>query len=207
MSATRELLEVQIDGSQVIVGVFANAQEADRARGMLGADGFDLQSINVMAKSLEEAEELAPNRSSKNNQALTEPEADRMQGQVAVDRSVDGSVDGGSRINTGTAIGVLAGAGGGAAAGLAIREVPGIGALFTDNPLVALIIFGLIGAILGAWGGSVAGIQVAEEDTSYFTGELTNGAYLVAVRTNRIDEALDVLRDAGARNLTEYEGH
>lgn len=203
MSATRELLEVQIDGSQVIVGVFANAQEAERARGMLGADGFDPQNINVMAKSLEEAEELAPNRSPENNQALTEPEADRMQGQVSVDRSIGGE----SRINTGTAIGVLAGAGGGAAAGLAIREVPGIGGFFSDGPLLAIIIFGLIGAILGAWGGSMAGIQVAEEDTSYFTGELTTGAYLVAVRTNRIDEALDVLRDAGARNLSEYEGH
>ena len=203
MSATRELLEVQIDGSQVIVGVFANAQEAERARGMLGADGFDPQSINVMAKSVEEAEELAPKRSSENNQALTEPEADRMQGQVAVGTGPGET----SRINTGTAIGVLAGAGGGAAAGLAIREVPGIGALFADGPLLAMIVFGLIGAVLGAWGGSMAGIQIDEEDTSYFTDELTTGAYLVAIRTNRIDEALDVLRDAGARNLTEYEGH
>jgi hypothetical protein len=203
VSATRELLEVQIDGSQVIVGVFANSQEAERARGMLGADGFDPQSINVMAKSLEEAEELAPNRSSENNQALTEPEADRMQGQTAVGNTPGEA----SRINTGTAIGVLAGAGGGVAAGLAIREVPGIGALFAGGPLLAMIVFGLIGAVLGAWGGSMAGIQVDEEDTSYFTGELTTGAYLVAVRTNRIDEALDVLRDAGARNLSEYEGH
>jgi len=203
VSATRELLEVQIDGSQVIVGVFADSQEAERARGMLGADGFDLQSINVMAKSLEEAQGLAPNRSSENNQVLTEPEADRMQGQVAVGTTTEET----SRINTGTAIGVLAGAGGGVAAGLAIREVPGIGALFASGPLLAMIVFGLIGAVLGAWGGSMAGIQVAEEDVSYFTGELTTGAYLVAVRTNRIDEALDVLRDAGARNLSEYESH
>lgn len=203
MSATRELLEVQIDGSQVIVGVFASAQEAERARGMLGADGFNLDHVNVVAKSREEAEELAPKVSEANDQSLTEPEAHRMQGQVAVDDVGDND----SRINVGTGVGVVAGAIGGAAAGLAIREVPGIGGLFASGPILAMVVFGLIGAVLGAWGGSVAGIRVPEEDTSYFTGELSTGAYLVAVRTNRIDEALDVLRDAGARNLSEYEGH
>ena len=41
-----------------------------------------------------------------------------------------------------------------------------------------------------------------------FTGDLAHGAYLVAVRTNRIDDAIDVLRDAGARNLREGDhGH
>lgn len=203
MSATRELLEVQIDGSQVIVGVFANAQEAERARGMLGADGFDPQNINVMAKSLEEAEELAPNRSPENNQALTEPEADRMQGQVAVGTGPGET----SRINSGTVVGVVAGVAGGVATGLAMREVPGLDVLFAGGAILPMVIFGIIGAILGGWGGSAAGIQVAEEDVSYFTGELTTGAYLVAIRTNRIDEALDVLRDAGARNLSEYEAH
>lgn len=203
MSATRELLEVQVDGSQVIVGVFESAQEAERARGMLGADSFDLEKINIVAKSREEAQEIAPALSESNDQALTEPEAHRMQGQVAVDNVADN----GSRINAGTGVGLVAGLGGGVAAGLAILEVPGINTLFAGNPLLAMIVFGLIGAVLGAWGGSIAGIGVPEEDVSYFTGELTTGAYLVAVRTNRIDEALDVLRDAGARNLGEYEGH
>lgn len=203
MSATRELLEVQIDGSQVIVGVFASAQEAERARGMLGADGFDLQGVNIVAKSREEAEEIAPNQGQSNNQALAEPEADRMQGQVAVGTSNDSD----SRINLGTGVGVLTGAAGGAVAGLALLEVPGLGSLFAGSTILAMVVSGLIGAVLGAWGGSMAGIQVPEEDVSYFTGELGTGAYLVAVRTNRIDEALDVLRDAGARNLSEYEGH
>ena len=202
MSATRELLEVQIDGSQVIVGVFASTQEAERARGMLSADGFDQQNINIVAKSAEEAQELAPAQSSANSQMLTEPEAERMQGQVAVGTNEETA----SRVNIGTAIGLVAGLGGGVAAGLAIREVPGISSLL-GSAILAMVIFGVIGAVLGAWGGSMAGIQVEDEDVSYFTGELTNGAFLVAVRTNRIDEALDVLRDAGARNLSEYEGH
>ncbi len=202
MSATHELAELQIDGSQVIVGVFADAEGAERARGMLIADGFSPEAINILAKSIEEAEAIAPDYSEENNQALTEPEATRTQGQVAIGTDQDP----GSRVNLGSGIGLVIGALGGAATGLALREAPGFSSFLT-SPMMALGIFGVIGAVLGAWGGSVAGIRVPEEDLSYFTGELGTGAYLVALRTNRIDEALDVLRDAGARNMSEYEGH
>lgn len=203
MSATRELLEVQIDGSQVIVGVFKDTQEAERARGMLAADGFSPQNINVVARTQEEIEDLGVTTSRDQNQSLTEPEANRMQGQSAVGDTGGES----SRINLGTGIGLLTGAAGGAATGLAVLQVPGIGSLLSSGgPLLAMIVCGLIGGVLGAWGGSLAGITVAEEDTSYFTGDLAKGAYLVAVRTNRIDDAIDVLRDAGARNLRDTEG-
>lgn len=205
MSATRELLEVQVDGSQVIVGVFKDAQEAERARGMLAADGFAMQNINVLAKSTADAEALAPAVARSNDQALTEPEAHRMQGQVSID-DAEGS---GGRINLGTGVGFFAGAIGGAAVGLAVIHLPGLDAIFSpDNPIVPLIVGGIVGAVLGAWGGSAAGVALPEEDVSYFTGDLDKGAFLVAVRTNRIDEAIDVLRDAGARNLADLDsGH
>jgi hypothetical protein len=202
MSATRELLEVQVDGSQVIVGVFKDAQEAERARAMLAADGFDMQNINVLAKSVAEAEEIAPTVARSSDQALTEPEAHRMQGQVSVD---DAGSDG--RINLGTGVGFFAGAIGGLFAGLAVINLPGLDTIFSPNdPWVPMIIGGVVGAVLGAWGGSMAGVSIPEEDVSYFTGDLETGAFLVAVRTNRIDEAIDVLRDAGARNLADLDG-
>jgi phage tail tape-measure protein len=202
MSATRELLEVQVDGSQVIVGVFKDTQEAERARGMLAADGFDLQQVKILAKSVADAADVVPTQSPARDQALTEPEAHRMQGQVSIDETA-----GSGRINLGTGVGFFAGAIGGVAVGLAVINLPGLDAVFSPNdPTVPMIVGGLIGAVLGAWGGSAAGIPIPEEDTSYFTGDLDNGAYLVAVRTNRIDEAIDVLRDAGAQNLADYEG-
>ncbi len=203
MSATRQLLEIQIDGSQVIVGVFKDPQAAERARGMLAADGFSPQNINVVKKTKAEVEELAPTTSPADNQALAEPEADRMQGQVAVGATAETT----SRINLGTGIGLLTGAAGGAATGLALLNVPGIGPLFASGgPVVAMLVFGLIGSVLGALGGSLAGIGASEEDTSYFTDELEQGGYLVAVRTNRLDEAIDVLHDAGALNLRDDNG-
>ena len=202
VSATRELLEVQVDGSQVIVGVFASDQEAQRAREMLVADDFDMDNVNVLRKSREEVEDLVPNISPEQNQSLAEPEAQRMQGQTAT----NGGGGATSRINSGLWIGLLAGLLGGAALGLAVIEIPFIRAIL-QNSIVAMVLCGLIGAVLGAFAGSLAGIDAEYEDLSYFTDELENGAFLVAVRTNRIDEVLDILRDAGARNLTELESH
>lgn len=203
MSATRELLEVQVDGSQVIVGVFKSTQEAERARAMLAADGFSMDYVKILSKSLAEAEEIVPTRSPARNQALTEPEAHRMQGQVSIEETPASG-----RINLGTGVGLVAGLLGGVATGLAVIHLPGLDAIFDPNdPIVPGIIGGAIGALLGAWGGSAAGISIPEEDVSYFTGDLDKGAFLVAVRTNRIDEAIDVLRDAGATNLTDLVEH
>lgn len=202
VSATHELLEVQIDGSQVIVGVFASDQEAQRARELLAADDFDMDSVNVLRKTREEAEDLVPNITPQQNQSLAEPEAQRMQGQTAT----NGGGGATSRFNSGMWSGLLAGLLGGAAMGLAVLEIPFVRAV-VQNAVIAMLVFGLIGAVLGAFAGSLAGTEAEPEDLSYFTDELENGAFLVAVRTNRIDDVLDILRDAGARNLTELEDY
>ena len=205
VSATHELLEVQIDGSQVIVGVFASDQEAQRARELLAADDFDMDNVNVLRRSREEVEDLVPNITPEQNQSLAEPEAQRMQGQTATNRG-GGATAATSRVNSGLWIGLLAGLLGGVALGLAVIEIPFVRAVL-QNQLIAMSVLGFIGAVTGAFAGSLAGIDAESEDLSYFTDELQHGAFLVAVRTNRIDEVLDILRDAGARNLTELEGH
>jgi hypothetical protein len=202
VSATRELLEVPVDGSQVIVGVFASDQEAQRARELLAADNFDMDNVKVVRKSVEEAEELVPNITPNQNQSLAEPEAQRMQGQVAA----GGGGGATSRFNSGFWVGLIAGLLGGVALGLAVIEIPFVRAVL-QNQLIAMIVVGLIGAVFGGFAGSFVGIDAQAEDLNYFTGELQNGAFLVAVRTNRIDEVFDILHDAGARNLTELEGH
>jgi hypothetical protein len=171
----QDLLETQIDGAQVLVGVFGDQQGAERAVSSLHEAGFDRSQINLLSRGDNTARQMVES-------ALptvdTEPE--------------------GTRVNVGTLIGLLAGAGAGVATGLAIINFPGLEGI---EPSIAMAVCGVILAILGAIGGTMAGMPVPEEDVSYFTGDLDRGAFLVAIRTNRIDEAIDVLGHAGARNF------
>lgn len=198
-----EMVEMRVDGSQVLVGVFEDQAGAERAIDALQRGGYDPREVNVLNKSAREAEELvdqiAPTDSSEST-AGGEPEAERMQGQVTADKA--------TKANTGTAVGVVAGAAAGAAMGLAAMQIPGVGNLLQSfGPVVALAGGASLGAGVGFWGGSLVGIATPEEETTTYTDELGRGLWLVAVRTNRIDETLALLRDAGARNLEDVETH
>lgn len=200
-SGGRELVETPIDGSQVLVGVFGDPEGADRALSALQAAGYDPREVNVLSKRRDEAQDLADslNPSFGESSALGEPEAERMQGETTAGQT--------TKANLGTAVGLLAGAAAGVAIGLAALAMPGIGSLLASfGAPAAMLAGGVVGAGVGAWGGSLAGVSIPDEDTSYFTGDLAKGAYLVAVRTNQLDETIDLLRDAGARNFQEAQG-
>ncbi len=192
------MVEIQIDGAQVLVGVYASEQEARRAAGELEAFGFDREEIRIRAKDLDEAKRITDQATQQNSELGAEPEAERMAGEVEV-----GQV---SKINLGTGVGLLAGAAAGAVLGLAALQMPGLSGLLGGNALAAMAAGGVILAGAGAWAGSLAGYGLGNEESGDYTDELQNGAWLVAVRTHRIDQALDVLRDTGARNLQEYAG-
>jgi hypothetical protein len=177
----RDLTEYQVDGAQVLVGVFGDRQGAERAVHALHDAGFDSSQINLLSKGENTARQMVES-------ALP-----------AVDTEPEGT-----RVNLGTLIGILAGAGAGVATGLAIIHFPGLEGL---DPIVSMAICGVILALLGAWGGTLAGMPIPEEDVSYFTGDLDRGAFLVAIRTNRIDEAIDVLGHSGARNFDAMGVH
>lgn len=177
----RDLVEVQIDGAQVLVGVFNDHQSAERAVKSLGDAGFDSSQINLLTKGDNTARQMVES-------ALP-----------AVDTEPEGT-----RVNVGTLVGLLSGAGAGIATGLGIINFPGLESV---SPAVAMAVCGVILAVLGAWGGTLAGMPIPEEDVSYFTGDLDRGAFLVALRTNRIDEAIDVLGHAGARNFDTMGAH
>lgn len=178
----RDLVETQVDGAQVLVGVFGDQQGAERAVKSLHEAGFDSSQINLLSKGDNTARQMV--ESALPTPVDTEPE--------------------GTRVNVGTLIGILAGAGAGVATGLAIVNFPGLEGI---DPLIAMIVCGVIFAILGAIGGTMAGMPIPEEDVSYFTGDLDRGAFLVAIRTNKIDEAIDVLGHAGARNFDTMGMH
>lgn len=176
-----ELVELQVDGSQVLVGVFNDRQSAERAIKALHDAGFADDQTKLLVKEDNVARKMVQ---SAIPPVDTEPE--------------------GTRVNLGTLIGLISGAGAGVATGLAVINFPGLEGI---SPPVAMAVCGVILAILGAWGGTVAGGPVAEEDVSYFTGDLDKGGILVAVRTNRIEEAIDTLGHAGARNFDAIGAH
>lgn len=192
------MVETQIDGAQVLVGVYASEQEARRAAGELEALGYDREEIRIRAKDLDEAKRLTEQATEQNSTAGAEPEAERMSGEVEV-----GKV---SKINLGTGIGLVAGAAAGAVLGLAALQMPGLSGLLGGNGVAAMAAGAVIVAGVGGWAGSLAGYGLGDEEAEDYTDELRDGAWLVAVRTNRIDQALAVLRDTGARNLQEYAG-
>ena len=176
-----ELVEWQVDGAQVLVGVFNDRQAADQAMKALHDAGFDSQQTAIITKDDSAARQMVE---SALPQVDTEPE--------------------GTRVNIGTLVGLLSGAGAGVATGLGVINFPGLEGISAP---IAMAVCGVIVAILGAWGGTIAGMPTPEEDVSYFTGDLDKGGILVAVRTNRIDEGIDTLGHAGARNFDSMTMH
>lgn len=191
-----ELWETQVDGSQVLVGVYGDAKSADQALATLKAEGFAPHNVSVARTGGEEVKDIVRSTGLDNRQALAEPEAERMEGQMAISEV--------SRVNAGMAVGLVAGAIAGATTDLALRNLTGLGDALRSLGIWSTVILGLVGAGFGMWGGSLAGMAVPEEDVSYYTADLERGALLVAVRTNRIDEAIDLFRSTGARNFQEH---
>lgn len=189
------MVETQIDGAQVLVGVYASEQEARRAAGELESLGYGQENVRVLDESVVGTRAVADRLTPPHSQLAAEPEAERMEGEVEV-----GQV---SKINLGTGVGLLAGAAAGAMLGLAALQMPGLSGLLAGNAAAAMAAGAVVFAGLGAWGGSLAGYGIPDEEAPDYTSELREGAWLVAVRTNRIDQALAVLRDFGARNLAE----
>lgn len=179
----RELVETQVDGAQVLVGVFDERQVAERAVQALRDAGFAQDQVNLLSRG----------------------DGDGAARQMVAAALPDAETEAeGTRINIGTLIGLLTGASAGIAAGLGLVQFPGL----TGVPVpVAVAVCAILLGILGAWGGTLAGQPVPEEDLTYFTGDLDKGAFLVALRTNRIEEGIDVLGHAGARNFDALGAH
>ena len=196
-----QLVEIQIDGSQVMVGVFDRQEGAMRAIDALQAARYDPHEVNVLNKEgralAEMTREQAPGLNPFAARASSsEPESERMEGQVEVSQT--------TRANLGTGLCLLTGAAAGAAIGLAALSMPGLRDLFGDlGPWPAMLGGAAIFAAVGAWAGSLAGVAIPEEDANIYDSHLDQGYWLVAVRSNRIDQTFALLRDAGALNLQE----
>lgn len=192
--AQAPLVETRIDGTQVLVGIFAEREAVERAINMLQAGGFDPHEISVVAREQPASERVAGQARELNrgSSVTTEPEAERMEGQLEADPE---------RATSGTGVGLAAGAAAGAALGLAAFALPGVGALVAAGPIATVLAGTLMGAGAGAWAGSMAGIGVPQEDAARYLANLDLGQWLVAVRSNRVDEVLGIFHNAGALNV------
>lgn len=194
----RPMFQTVVDGTQVLVGIFPDMDGVSRAVNMLRAGGFDQREISILAKDT-----LDPDTSDRilgqakqlnsGDNLLAEPEPQHMEGQYEADKVTE--------TNEGTGVGLSTGAAVGAALGLAAFAVPGIGPILAAGPVVMALSGAGIGGSAGGWIGSVAGLGIGRGDAERYVPYLEQGHWLVAVQTNRVDETLSLLHNAGALNV------
>lgn len=194
----RPMVQTVVEGTQVLVGIFPDLEGVSRAVNMLRAGGFDQREISILARDgldpatsdriLGQAKQL-----NSGDNLLTEPEAQRMEGQYEADKVTE--------TDEGTDVGVSTGAAVGAALGLAALAVPGIGPVLAAGPVVMALGGAGIGGSAGGWIGSIAGLGIARGDAGRYVSYLEQGHWLVAVQTNRVDETLSLMHNAGALNV------
>lgn len=190
-----EGVETRIDGTQVLVGIFAERELVERAMHMLQNGGFDPQEISIVGKDRVPKETLAGHLAEMNSDEakFAEPEPERMGGQVEAGKVTEA--------NKGTGVGLVTGAVAGAALGLAVVAIPGVGPLLAAGPVAGALGGAAVGAGAGVWTGSLTGFGIEKEDADKYMTAIDLGQWIVAVRTDRVDEVLGVFHNAGALNI------
>lgn len=190
-----EGVETRIDGTQVLVGLFAEREMVERAMHMLQNGGFDPQEISIVGKDAVPKETLIGHLSEMNGTEAkaAEPEPERMEGQVEAGKVTEA--------NAGTGVGLVTGAAAGAALGLAVVAIPGVGPLLAAGPIAGALGGAAIGAGAGVWAGSLTGVGIGKEDADKYMSAIELGQWIIAVRTDRVDEVLGVFHNAGALNI------
>ncbi len=172
----------------MIIGVFANRDQAEDAIEELKAADYDAKDISVVTRDRDDAQVIHDNTGS----------------------NVGGGIASGA--TTGAVIGGLAGL----LIGIGAITIPGIGALLIAGPLAAAL--GLTGAaattvsgaatgaVAGGLVGALVGAGVPEEDATYYEGRVKEGGLLVAVptRERNEDDVRDILEENGADRVRTF---
>jgi hypothetical protein len=159
---------------RTVVGVFADATQAQQAVRDLEQAGFRHDQIGVVSP-----DKGAPKK-------------------VKVVKTAKGS-----HAAEGAAAGVATGAGVGAlwALGIAAGLLPGIGPVVAGGILASVLASAAGTAVVGGIVGALVGLGIPEEDAHYYEDEFKAGRALVTVRANgRYDEAWAILHRHGAYN-------
>jgi hypothetical protein len=164
-------------GRSIVVGVFNERDDAERAIAALKHSNFAYDEIGFAARDFSERE-----------------------GTI---RSGEESGEAGS----GAAAGALTGGVvGGVLGALAAGLIPGIGPVVMGGLLAGVLGGAAAGVAAGGIIGALSGIGVPEEDARYYDEEFRSGRTLVTVKAGgRYDEARRVLQEHGAYDV-EYRG-
>ncbi len=166
-------METQLQQGNVVVGVFATREEAQRAVEDLQRAGFDLDSVGFASQDHSaEAEEIPV-------EDIEEMNEDATAGAV-------------SGVAAGGLLGGLLGAG-------ASLLIPGVGPVVAAGILAAGVAGG---AFAGGVVGPFVSMGIPEEEAQYYDREFRAGRSIIAVNAgNRQSEAREILRATGATNI------
>lgn len=175
----------QGNSSEVAIGIFDSRDKAETAVTALYAAGFNSTAIGVVAKQGSDWS----NYSAASEAATPAEETEE-------------------NVATGAATGAVAGAGIGGlwALGIAAGMLPAIGPIVAGGILGSVLASAAAGAAAGGVVGALVGLGVPEEEARYYDKEVSSGRTLITVNAGpRYSEAVSILRDHGARDVTSRE--
>lgn len=160
--------------SKTVLGVFDNAAQAERAVDELQRKGFKKDEISIVARE------------------STARRDTRSRGDMEAGQDLSGG------IATGSAIGGIAGL----LAGVGALAIPGIGPVVAAGPIAAA----LSGAVTGGIAGGLIDWGIPEDVGQRFEQRVKEGKIVAMVRTddNKVNEAADVLRQHGAKEVETH---
>lgn len=160
---------------EIVVGIFASRDEAQRAVAELVAQGFREDEIGYAVKHEAAADDAPP-------VAATD--------MTAADGPVGGAATGA----------ITGGVLGGLIAAAAALIVPGVGPVLAGGLLASTVGGAAIGAAAGGLLGTLVGLGVPEEEAALLEQEIHAGRAVVTVRAgSRADQVRDLMRGHGAR--------
>jgi uncharacterized protein (TIGR02271 family) len=155
----------------IVVGLFHNQADAERAIDRLKQSGISENQIGVALKDRKRQEELIEGT-----------------GTQAAEGAATGALGGGV---LGGVIGLLAGVG--------ALAIPGVGPIIAGGTLASTLAGAGIGAAAGGLIGALAGMGVPEEDARHFDQGFQAGGTLITVDAgDRAKEVRDILYETGA---------
>ena len=159
---------------KTVIGSFDSVDDANRAVRELGAAGFLDRDISLIANNVQRELPVGNPGTVHDNAAAT------------------GAVAGGA----------LGGAAG-LAASLMGLAIPGIGLILAAGPIVATLAGAGAGAVAGGLIGGLTELGVEKEYAEIYAESVRRGGSLVTIRADesRVDEATEILRDAGAVDI------
>jgi hypothetical protein len=102
---------------------------------------------------------------------------------------------------------VTGGVAGGVLGAVAAGLIPGVGPIISAGILTATAVGAGAGAATGGLLGGLTGLGVSEDEARTYESEFKSGRTLVAVKADgRYNEAVSVLREAGASNIENQGG-